>query len=163
MILQGKMDNSTIAKKDREREITFVPGCVFLARGAVFEKIGMLDEKFFLYFEDLEFSRRARQHFQLFYAPEGTIYHKSGAGTGWVSYTVTYLYYHTRNRLWVFREDSAIYRIYVFFFTFLNALAKTLALLLASRLERQTQRKISALWRGVKDGIVARPKNRTER
>ncbi len=150
---QGQISNAFHSSQEREREVTFIPGCVFLARRAVFEKIGMMEEKFFLYFEDLEFSRRVRERFKLFYTPRGTIYHKSGAGTGWAYYTPTYLYYHTRNRFWVFRDDPAVYRLYVFLFTFLNALAKTLAIVLTFR---QPTERISALWRGVKDGVVTR-------
>jgi len=39
----------------------FVTGCAMLIRASVFKKIGLLDEDFFLYWEDVDFSWRARR------------------------------------------------------------------------------------------------------
>jgi len=141
----------------REREVSFISGCVMLVRRSVFEKCGLLDERFFLYFEDLEFSRRANKNFRLLYVPGAKIYHKSGAGTKWASYTPTYLYYHTRNRLWAFKNDFWFYRIYVFGFTILNALAKTLVVIYSHR-GHSLRDRIQAIWRGVKDGLRVMPR-----
>ena len=45
----------------------------------VFEKIGLYDERFFLYFEDLDFSRRARKAgYKLLIATRSKILHKRG-------------------------------------------------------------------------------------
>lgn len=42
-------------------DIDYVSGACVLVRRAVFEKIGFLDENFFLYFEDVDFCLRARK------------------------------------------------------------------------------------------------------
>jgi GT2 family glycosyltransferase len=149
---QWEIDVQGANHQESEREITFAPGCAQLIRRSVFEKIGLLDERFFLYFEDLEFSRRVNESFRLIYVPGAGIYHKSGAGTKWASYTPTYLYYHTRNRLWVFKEEPWFYRAYVLGFTVLNALAKTLVII-HSRQDNGLRGRIRAIWRGVKDGV----------
>jgi hypothetical protein len=39
----------------------FISGCAMLVRAAVFKKIGLLDEDFFLYWEDADFSVRAKK------------------------------------------------------------------------------------------------------
>ncbi len=39
----------------------YVSGCVMLINVEVFEKIGFLDERFFLYYEDVDFSLRAKK------------------------------------------------------------------------------------------------------
>jgi GT2 family glycosyltransferase len=152
---QRVVDAANANHDENEREITFVSGCVMLIRRSVFEKVGLLDERFFLYFEDLEFSRRVSKYFRLVYVPEGTIYHKSGAGTNWSSYTPTYLYYQTRNRLWAFQNETLVYRTYVLGFTVLNALAKSCVLLYSYRKNKINglQDRIRAIWRGVKDGL----------
>lgn len=149
--LQWQFDDPERNIKDREREISFAPGCLMLIRSVVFERAGLLDERFFLYVEDLEFSRRVGNHFRMIYTPRGKVYHKSGAGTSWASYTPTYLYYHTRNRLWVFRNDALLYRAYVFLFSLMNALAKTLVLW--QRKPADSRQRIRALWRGFRDGV----------
>jgi len=48
----------------------------------VFEDIGLLDERFFLFWEDVEFSVRARKvGWQVIYCPQSVVYHVRG-GTG---------------------------------------------------------------------------------
>lgn len=42
------------------RESQFISGCAMLVKAGVFKKIGLLDEDFFLYWEDVDFSLRAR-------------------------------------------------------------------------------------------------------
>jgi GT2 family glycosyltransferase len=54
----------TIHRKDTQTEnyfnSDFITGCAMLIRASVFQKIGLLDEDFFLYWEDADFSLRAR-------------------------------------------------------------------------------------------------------
>jgi GT2 family glycosyltransferase len=50
-----------ISVQPSEEAIEFATACVMLVRRVVFEKIGHLDERFFAYSEDLDFSLRARQ------------------------------------------------------------------------------------------------------
>lgn len=55
--------------------------CVLIRRG-VFERIGLLDEGMFMYFEDMEFSSRARRAgFRVIYRPEAKVVHLRG-GSG---------------------------------------------------------------------------------
>jgi GT2 family glycosyltransferase len=46
-------------KKQSPYETDFVSGCAMLAKKEVFRKIGLLDEKYFLYYEDADFCQRA--------------------------------------------------------------------------------------------------------
>ena len=43
------------------KKTEFITGCAMLIRKEVFKKIGLLDEKFFLYYEDADFSYRAKR------------------------------------------------------------------------------------------------------
>jgi len=46
----------------------------------VIDKIGLLDEKYFMYFEDLDYCRRARKAgFKVWYLPSAQITHEHGA------------------------------------------------------------------------------------
>lgn len=57
-------------------ETEFVSGCALLIRRAVLESIGLLDEHFFLYYEDVDFSLRARKAgFQAVIHPKSTVIH----------------------------------------------------------------------------------------
>lgn len=148
-------------ERDREGEVQFISGCILLARREVFEKAGSFDERFFMYFEDVEFSRRVNRQFKLIYTPRSIVYHKSGGGDKWKNYTETYLYYTSRNRLWVFQNESRAYRAYVLLYGFLNAFAKSAVIaahsLAAQRHENRSGQRLLALWRGMRDGMFQNP------
>jgi len=61
--------------------IDYVSGCAMLIRRAVFEKIGLLDEKYFLFFEDADFCLRAKKAgFKVALEPKSMILHKLSEG-----------------------------------------------------------------------------------
>jgi len=94
----------------------------------------------------------------MMYTPRGVAYHKSGGGKGWSSYTELYLYYHTRNRLWVFAGDPFYYRPYVVLFTLANALAKAgIVLVNYARDPQMNKKRLRALVRGFVDGLSNSP------
>lgn len=81
------------------RESEFATGCCALIRREVIEKIGLLDEQFFLYLEDVDLSVRARQAgYRLGFCPAAEVWHKN-AGSSGGSGSPLQQYYMTRNRL----------------------------------------------------------------
>jgi len=69
--------------RDTVREVPIVTGCLLLVSRADFDRIGGMDERFFLYGEDAEFSiRAARYGLRPVIVPEATIIHAVGASTG---------------------------------------------------------------------------------
>lgn len=79
-------------------ETPFISGCSLMVRRAVFEKVGLLDEKFFAYMEDLDFCLRAkRAGYKLLYVPQSIVWHKNAGSSGVGSQL--HQYYMTRNRL----------------------------------------------------------------
>lgn len=64
------------------RQVDYIFGAGMLIRKSVFEKIGLFDEKFFLYLEDLDFCLRAQKAgFTLFFVPQAHVWHKVSAST----------------------------------------------------------------------------------
>jgi len=62
---------------DQAREISFTNGCALLVRAEAIRTIGLLDEVFFLSFEDRDWSARAlRAGFKAVYVPSAVIWHK---------------------------------------------------------------------------------------
>jgi len=54
----------------------YLSGCALLIRKEVFQKIGLLDEDYFLYYEDADFSLRAGKNgFSLLVVPDSRVYH----------------------------------------------------------------------------------------
>lgn len=68
---------------DREETVDWVVGASMIIRCAVFEKIGLLDDKYFMYFEEVDFCLRARRAgFVCRYVPEARIVHLIGKSSG---------------------------------------------------------------------------------
>jgi GT2 family glycosyltransferase len=68
---------------DFPRPLWAVSGTATLFRRTVFEKIGLFDESFFAYLEDMDFSlRAARAGLSGYYLPEATCRHLGGATLG---------------------------------------------------------------------------------
>lgn len=66
-----------------EHECDWVSGASMMIRRQVFDRLGMLDEGFFLYFEEVDFCCRAKQAgWQVWYAPQSMVVHLEGASTG---------------------------------------------------------------------------------
>jgi GT2 family glycosyltransferase len=82
-----------------QKEIDFATGCCLLVKREVFEKIGFLDDKYFLYLEDMDFSVRAKKNgFKIIFEPKSIIWHKNASSAGG-SGSPLQDYYITRNRL----------------------------------------------------------------
>ncbi len=69
-------------------------GCFLLVNCEVFAKVEGFDEQFFMYSEDIDFTRQVNQKYKTIYYPEVSIFHEHGKG----SYkSIKLLYYHIRS------------------------------------------------------------------
>jgi len=77
--------------------VNYAPTCCILFRREVFRIVGLMDESYFVYVDDLDFLYRASNHgLRLFYLPSAKLWHKVSALTGAESsFSVRY---NTRNR-----------------------------------------------------------------
>src|SRR5690606_26063545 len=75
----------------------FATGCCVALKVEALEKIGLFDERYFLYLEDLDLSERLlRADWQILYQPDAKIWHKNAGSSG--SGSPLHEYYFTRNR-----------------------------------------------------------------
>jgi hypothetical protein len=89
-------------------ETDFANGACVIVRREVFEKIGYLDASFFLYWEDADFSERARKNgFKVKYYPGTHLWHKVSSSTGG-SGSPTNDYFLTRNRLYYAKRHLSL-------------------------------------------------------
>ena len=80
-------------------ETEFITGCFFLTRREVLEKVGLFDNNYFMYLEDVDLSHRVkRANLKLIVDPKIKIWHKVARGTAIGSNQNDY--YITRNRLY---------------------------------------------------------------
>ncbi len=61
--------------------VPYLSGCFMLLRTAALENVGLFDERFFMYPEDIDLTRRLHQRYQTIFYPGTTIvhYHKRGS------------------------------------------------------------------------------------
>jgi len=123
-----EIDNGQFAES---REIDFATGACMLVKTKVFKRIGLLDEKYFLYLEDMDFCVRAKKAgFSIVFFPKATLWHKNAASVGGSGSSLQD-YYITRNRLlFAFKFASLKTKLAVLKQTMLqtNARPKRLAL-----------------------------------
>lgn len=80
------------------RDVDYVTGCALLIRREVIEKIGGLDERFFAYWEEVEWCARARAAgYRVVHLPAGRVWH--GIQQEQRETSRFYQYLMTRNRL----------------------------------------------------------------
>jgi hypothetical protein len=92
----NEIDKSQYDKKDNT---DFISGCCMLIKKEIFEKIGLFDEKYFLYLEDVDLCVRAvRFGLSLHFVPKSKIWHKNAQSSDKPG-SETHVYYQTRNRL----------------------------------------------------------------
>lgn len=82
-------------------ETVFATGCATLISREVIERVGLLDDRYFLYSEDVDFSLRVKKAgLKVYYCPESVVYHKIGRSSGGAGSTLQQ-YYQTRNRIFL--------------------------------------------------------------
>ncbi len=90
------------------RVVDQVIGAFFCVRRALFEKLGGFDERFFVYFEEVDFSRRAAANgFTSIYLADARAFHKGGGVTEQVK--AKRLFYSLRSRIqYAFKHFSPV-------------------------------------------------------
>ncbi len=86
-----------------ERRMAYVVGASMVVSRSFLNDIGLMNENYFLYFEEIDWATRARGKYQLAYAPKSIVYHKEGQSIGTaikrVDQSLLAEYYGSRNRL----------------------------------------------------------------
>jgi len=90
-------------RTEKEKLLCPSAGCALYSR-KLLEDIGMFDERFFAYAEDLDLGLRARlAGYRAAYAPSALVYHKGSATTAKLS---EFAVFHTyRNLIWVYWKN----------------------------------------------------------
>ncbi|HCS87851.1 MAG TPA: glycosyl transferase family 2 [Bacteroidales bacterium] len=70
--------------------VPYLSGCFMLLRTEAAQKAGLFDERYFMYPEDIDLTRRIHHRYVTLYYPEVTIVHKHKKGS-----------YHSMNLLWI--------------------------------------------------------------
>ncbi|MBZ2166166.1 glycosyltransferase family 2 protein [Methanobacterium spitsbergense] len=144
----NEMDNG---QYDKIAEVEYVSGCAFLIKKEVINRIGLLDKRFFLYFEEIDWTLRATKlGYKNVFVPKGKIWHKISKSGGGIKEKIG-LYYITRNR-WLFMKRWSK-RSDFLFFIFYQILGAFLIPIFLSIYYKKPEL-FMAYYRGLYSGIV---------
>ena len=109
----GKIEHVDYGKLNQgqkpENENTFLTGCLWLVPKRLFKEIGFLNEEYFMYVEDLEFSHRAMQAgYNLMISHKSRIWHKISRTAGGERSDFS-VYWTTINTLLFMRKNVPVY------------------------------------------------------
>lgn len=111
---------------DVERRMAYIVGASMLVSARFLERIGLMEEGYFLYFEEIDWAERGKPDFKLGYAKRSLVYHKAGGSTQAASRrSALAAYYIARNRLLFTQRFYPEYAASVWRATLLDALRYT--------------------------------------
>lgn len=124
--------------------------CALLIPRAILEKVGRMDDRLFIYWDDTDFITRAvRAKAKILFVPSAVIYHKESSSSGG-SNSPLVVYYTTRNRLYfTFKHQKNILAL-VFFIIYFSLTRFAVS---AKYLMRGEQAQLVALRNALKDFI----------
>ena len=140
----GKEDHG---QYDNSHSTPYAHGAAMLIKREAIEKVGLMPEDYFLYYEEIDWSMMfTRASYEIWYDPACTIYHKESQSTGQASPLRTY--YITRNRLLLVKRNwQEIYKYLAYcYLTFIVASRDIIKNTLKGRLDLS-----KAVYRGVWD------------
>ena len=96
-------------------------GCAMMLKKEVIKRVGMFPEKFFLYYEEWDWSARIiKKGYNIYYQAKGLIFHKESMTIG--KHSAIKVYFHTRNRILYMRRNTNVlqFTLFCMFFLFLS-------------------------------------------
>lgn len=130
-------------------DLGYIGGSCVLVKKEVLQKVGLLDENFFMYWEDTDWCYRGyKSGYKSVYQPESVIWHKHGAS----SKPCFELYYLSRNRVFFLKKNatSSEYKSFILnFFTKVFWMDLWYYLIHLKDLNR-----VSCYLKGLKDGFM---------
>ena len=140
----------------------WISGCCILVKIAVIKKVGLLDNRFFIYFEDADWSiRMTNLGYKLGVVPESIIYHHSSGSnvknnTSSEGNLSPYSHYlNVRNHIYLIKKHSFLFNnLGSWLYQIFKIFSYSIYFILRGRLV-----KFKMIWRGVSDGIKIKIEN----
>ena len=146
---QNQKDTGQFATTDT---MEWISGCAILLRRQVIEQVGMLDERFFYYWEETEWCLRARKvGWRIVHVPTAKLWHKGVQRDYQPKPSVTY--YSTRNRLLMLSKHHASISTWAYSW---GHIGRTLGSWTFKPRWREMRSHRDAMWRGAVDFVLQR-------
>jgi len=103
------------------KEVNFITFCYVLIPKFILERIGLLDESYFMYVEDLDYSYKVwKTGFKLYHVVNSEIWHKVGASSGEEEISEFSAYWYYKNSLKVRKRIKGIKKVISIFLYFVT-------------------------------------------
>jgi GT2 family glycosyltransferase len=119
LTVQFGQDEIDKGQYDVDCSVEYSPTCFMIVKKEVFKSVGLMDENYFVYYDDTDFVKRAsKKNKKLWYIAEPIVYHNESTSTGKMSdFSVKYLW---RNLpYFTLKNQTFIYGRYVVAYNFL--------------------------------------------
>jgi GT2 family glycosyltransferase len=149
----GMRKGGEIPDPTGERRLETADGCCLLVPAAVFQRAGLLDDAYFLYFEDADFLERATSaRYEVWQVPSSLVRHRESSATGGRRSPIA-MYYFIRNRHYFVRKHRRGRPVYYVFLAYssLDVIARAGHCMLTGRSSLAR-----AILRGALDGWLLR-------
>lgn len=102
------------------KHVTYSPTCFMLVKKEVFDATGIMDEKYFAYYDDTDFVLRAtRLGYKIWYEPSLELLHKVSSSVG--TNSPFYVYYSNRNKIYFIRKNfKGLQRYFALLYTLIS-------------------------------------------
>lgn len=146
----GRRNQVEFNSKDAPFDVDYLLGCAILIDTAIFDQVGLFDERYFFYYEDLDLSLRIKQFgYRLITVPQSKMWHKVSGTAGAGS---TFRTYHMAKGSVIFsrKHASGLQKVAVFFLRLGSTLKKSFVFLVNKQLSH-----FCYYWQGLWDGWLA--------
>ncbi|HYG00991.1 MAG TPA: glycosyltransferase family 2 protein [Chryseosolibacter sp.] len=132
-----------MGQHDTLKETDLAHGCSMMVPRRVVNKVGIMPELFFLYYEEIDWCESIkRAGYKIYFVPKSRVYHKESMSVGKNSTLKTY--YMTRNRLlYMRRNSSGLLKMLSLMFFVIFSLPKNIL----TYLKQREMQHVKAFWR----------------
>jgi GT2 family glycosyltransferase len=134
---------------EKQQDVDYMDACL-LVKNEVVQKVGLFDEGYFCYWEDVDYCIRAKKAgYRVIYAPVARIWHKVGQSANKTNVGFRD-YYSTRNRIRLIRKHASKSQYLSFLLYFFGY---HFWLMTGALLYRGKMKQLVAFYVGVRDGL----------
>jgi len=139
-----------VGQRDQIRKVDYVSGVCLLTRKRVIEDIGVLDTRYFAYWEESDWCFRGHKAgYKSVHVPKSKIWHKMDTSKP----NAAYFYYNTRNKFWFIKKNGTKVQYFttlLFFFAY--DFWFTVAMLVLHH--KKGKNEFTSFVKGIIDGIT---------
>jgi len=141
---------------DKITATAYAAGTALFLRKSLIEKIGLLDEVFFMYFEETDWNLRAKKYgYESYYVPTTIIYHKVTRNSNKKPSLLKHFFLNRNTQILIWKHATFI-NLLVFYLKFILNNLKVILIAFIQKKLYSVFLQLYSLWQGFRIGIKRR-------